>query len=219
MLGCPAEVNVPVPDQLTYPIAIDLVATFLFAWSGALLASRRGYDPIGVFIIALVSGVGGGLIRDGVFLQQGPPAALRDSRFLTAVLLGCVGGVVRPRSFRGASLLFETVDAVGLGLYAIVGASAAVSIGLEALPAVVVGVSNAVGGGILRDVLTREEPLLLKPGQFYAAAALAGCATYVGLWTQAEWPARHAGIVAVGVTLAPLNWCLAPIHSPPRVCI
>lgn len=190
-----------VPDQLAYPIAIDLVATFLFAWSGALLASRRGYDPIGVFVVALLSGVGGGLIRDSVFLQQGPPAALRDSRFLIAVLLGCFGGLVKPRSFRGASILFEAVDAVGLGLYAIVGATAALSIGLEPLAAIVVGVANAVGGGILRDVVTREEPLLLKPGHFYGAAALTGCAVYVWLRTGLEWSAPRAGFDAVLVTL------------------
>src|SRR5262245_30040445 len=160
------------PIQL--PLAFDLTATFVSALAGALVAVRRRYDFVGVFALAFATGVGGALIRDGVFLQSGPPAAVRDSRYVLAVLAATLLGVgvnqLGPRVQR-VYLLF---DAIGLGVYAVVGADRSLATGIGHLGAVLVGVTNAVGGGVIRDVLTREEPLLFKPGQFYAMAALAG---------------------------------------------
>src|SRR5206468_11846144 len=76
------------------PISIDLGATFLFSITGATVAIRRHYDVIGVFVLALACGLGGGLLRDGLFIQNGPPVAMRDSSYLIAVLVGVVLGIV-----------------------------------------------------------------------------------------------------------------------------
>ena len=76
--------------HFTLPIYIDLTATCLYAMTGALLAIRRHYDVIGMFVLALVSGVGGGLIRDGIFIQHGPPLAMSDGRYLAVVIIGCI---------------------------------------------------------------------------------------------------------------------------------
>jgi len=73
---------------------IDLSATCLYAMTGALLAIRRHYDVIGMFVLALVSGVGGGLIRDGIFIQNGPPLAISDGRYLAVVILGCIAAAL-----------------------------------------------------------------------------------------------------------------------------
>src|SRR6185369_9058407 len=72
-------------SQFTLPMYIDLSATCLYAITGALLAIRRHYDVVGLFVLALVSGVGGGLIRDGIFIQRGPPLAMSDGRYLFVV--------------------------------------------------------------------------------------------------------------------------------------
>lgn len=167
------------PIQL--PLAFDLVATFVSALAGALVAVRRQYDYVGVFALAFVTGLGGALIRDGIFLQNGPPAAVRDSRYLLAVLAATLLGVGIDQLNTPLSRVVLVFDAIGLGVYAVVGADRSLAAGLGHLGAIVVGVINAVGGGVLRDVFTREEPVVFKPGQFYATAAAVAAGLYVGL--------------------------------------
>ena len=76
------------------PLSIDLGATVLFSITGAMVAIRRHYDPIGVFVLALACGLGGGLLRDGLFIQAGPPAAMRDGSYMIAVIAGCVVAIL-----------------------------------------------------------------------------------------------------------------------------
>jgi uncharacterized membrane protein YeiH len=166
-----------VPFQL--PLAIDLGATVLFASTGAMAARAKRYDLVGVAVLALVTGLGGALLRDGIFLQSGPPAVLMDGRYLGAVLVGAALGVFFASVLHRLRLVLLMADALGLGLYAVYGAQKALLIGLPLLAATLVGTVNAVGGGLLRDVLVREEPLLFKPGQFYALAAVGGCTAFV----------------------------------------
>src|SRR6516162_8220948 len=157
--------------HIQLPIAVDVVATFVAGVAGALVAVKRHYDLVGVFALAFVTGVGGALIRDGIFLHNGPPAAVRDNRILLAVLAATLLGIVIDQLGRRLTQLVTIFDAIGLGVYAVVGADRAMAVEIGHLGAALVGVINAVGGGVLRDVLTREEPVLFKPGQFYATAA------------------------------------------------
>src|SRR5262245_19109283 len=76
--------------SLALPVGIDIGATVLFSITGAMVAIRRHYDAIGVFVLALACGLGGGLLRDGLFIQAGPPAAMRDGSYIFAVLAGCL---------------------------------------------------------------------------------------------------------------------------------
>ena len=76
--------------DVALPIAIDLGATFLFSITGAMVAIRRHYDLIGLFVLALACGLGGGLLRDGVFIQTGPPAAMRNGGYIIMVAAGCL---------------------------------------------------------------------------------------------------------------------------------
>ncbi len=168
-----------VPIQL--PLAFDLGATFVSALAGALVAVRRRYDYVGVFALAFVTGLGGALIRDGIFLQTGPPAAVQNSRYLLAVLAATLIAFGIDHLSTSLSRVILVFDAIGLGAYAVVGADRSLAVGLGDLAAVLVGVVNAVGGGVLRDVLTRDEPVIFKPGQFYATAAAFGSALYVCL--------------------------------------
>src|SRR5215203_543622 len=118
-------------SEFYLPPLFDISAVFFFALTGALAAVRRGYDLVGLFTMAFVTGLGGALIRDGLFLQNGPPALTRDGRYVIAVVAGCVvGGLlghVLERFRRGIAVL----DAIGLGAYSVVGVSKSLAAGLS----------------------------------------------------------------------------------------
>jgi uncharacterized membrane protein YeiH len=178
------------------PISIDLGATFLFSITGAMVAIRRHYDPIGVFVLAL----GGGLLRDGLFIQTGPPAAMRHWGYMIAVLAGCAVAIVFFRHVERLSKPFLVFDALGTAAYGVVGASKAFEAGLAIPACIFVGVVNAVGSGLIRDVLVREEPLLFKPGQFYVIASMLGVTEFTLLAFVFHAPLIPSAISAIATT-------------------
>ena len=161
----------------------DWGATLLWAASGAMLAARRGYDPIGVFGIALVSAAGGGLLRDGLFLQNGPPVVVQSPIYLGLILAATLlvllfGGFIK--TLRWFDRIVITTDAIGLGTYAIVGMNMALSAHLSFFGVAFVGVVNAVGGSVLRDLLMgTHPPEMFKPGVPLASASLMGCVLFL----------------------------------------
>ena len=191
-----AEVN----NQFHLPVYFDLGATFLYALTGALVAIRRHYDIVGLFVLAMVTGLGGGLIRDSIFIQAGPPLAIKDERYLYAVLAGSLAAAAFSSRMDRLVKVFLFSDALGLGAYAVVGVEKTLGAGLPVVAAIMVGVINASGGGLLRDVLVREEPLLFKPGQFYVLAALVGACLFAALILRFTWPFEKAAFVAIGGT-------------------
>jgi len=204
------------------PVGFDLAAVFLFALTGAFLAIKKGYDYVGIFALALVTGGGGSLIRDGLFLQQGPPALVVDERYLYAVALAGFGALwfghyeMRGQKWFDRGLLL--VDALALGAYAVVGAQKSINVGLGVMAALLVGVANSSGAGLIRDVLTGEEPIFFKPGQYYVVAAAAGCliflilGVYLGVW------AEIGAVIGITVTFAlrmlaiRFDWRTSPVR-------
>lgn len=182
------------------PVWIDLGATFAFALTGALAAMKRGYDVVGVFFLALVSGIGGGLIRDGIFLQQGVTPLLTNPHYLYVIGVAALAGMILGERVHHFNRVIAMVDALGLGAYACFGVQKSLLIGLGPTAAVLVGVVNAVGGGLLRDVITREEPLVFWPGQFYVLVALAGAVTFVFLTAQLGVAPTQAAMIAIMLT-------------------
>lgn len=196
------------PTEFLLPPFFDYGATFVWAVSGALVAARKGYDIVGGFLLALATSTGGGLLRDGLFLQQGPPALVQSPVYLplivaAAALVWFFGRYIhRMNRFND---LMGLVDAAGLGAYAVVGMSRASAAGLSLLGIVLVGVVNAVGGGLLRDVIARREPDLLRPGTLQAIAVLAGCVVFLALtgWAGTrQTPAAWTAIAVVFVLRA-----------------
>lgn len=182
------------------PMIIDLGATFLFSITGAMVAIRRHYDPIGLFVLALACGLGGGLLRDGIFIQSGPPAAMREGSYMIAVLGGCVVAGLFFKHVERLSKSFLILDALGTAAYGVVGASKAFEGGLSLPACIFVGVVNAVGSGVIRDVLVREESLLLKPGQFYVVASLLGVSAFMVLAIYVRFPLVHSASIAIAIT-------------------
>lgn len=163
--------------QFKLPAYFEYIATFIWATSGALLAAKRGFAIVGIGTVAVISSMGGGLIRDGIFLQQ-PPVMVRSPVYLQLVLLAVIlviaFGAKISRLPRGHQVV-SLVDAMGLGAYAAVGMCLALEAGMTSLGVVVVGMVNAVGGGILRDLLLRQEISMFKPGTLEELIALLGC--------------------------------------------
>jgi uncharacterized membrane protein YeiH len=183
------------------PVLFDLCATFAFALTGALAGIRRGYDIVGVFFLALVSGLGGGLIRDGIFIQnRSLTPLLTDPRYVELVAAATIIGAVAGNRVNRFQRLIAILDALGLGAYAVFGTQKALHAGLDAPAAVLVGVINAAGGGLLRDIITREEPLVFKPGQFYVLTALLGSVAFVFLVVTMNYAPSTAGLIAVVLT-------------------
>ena len=182
------------------PAIFDLSAVFFFALTGALAAIRRGYDLVGLFIMAFVTGVGGALIRDGLFIPQGPPAIVADGRYLIVIVLACVAGMAIGGFIERFQKAIAYVDALGLGAYAVVGVQKALIANMSIPAAVMIGTINAVGGGLLRDIIVRVEPLMLKPGQFYVLAALLGSGLFAGLIAVTTMSATEAALIAIAVT-------------------
>lgn len=183
------------------PLWFDLGATFAFALTGALAGMKRRYDIVGVFFLALATAIGGGLIRDGVFIQSTTPTPLlTDPRYIQLIALATVLGALFGRHVTRFRLVIAVVDALGLGAYAVFGVQKSLHAGLAVPAALLVGVINAAGGGLLRDLITREEPLVFKPGQFYVLTAVAGAVTFVFLTVQLHVPATRAGLMAIALT-------------------
>lgn len=159
--------------------ALDLVGTFVFALSGALKAAKHQLDWLGVVVLATLTGVGGGMLRD-VLLGDTPPAVFEDERFFVACLLGAAAVIAAAPTVAARWNRVMLADAVGLGLFAALGAAKGAAHGLGPIGTVLMGALTAVGGGVIRDVLVGERPAVLDRG-FYATAALLGAAVLVAL--------------------------------------
>jgi uncharacterized membrane protein YeiH len=207
-----------VARNFTLPVIFDLGAVFVFGITGALAAVYRGYDFIGLFALAFVTGVGGGLIRDSVFIQQGPPAVATDGRYFFAILLSGIVGLLFHKRKKHIGKIIAFFDAVGLGAYAVVGVQKALAASLSMPASIMVGVINAAGGGLLRDILVREEPLLFKPGQLYVLAALAGCLLFILLAVYVKFQAEVAALITIAFTFIlrmlaiKFNWSTKPLY-------
>ncbi|GAA3511221.1 trimeric intracellular cation channel family protein [Actinocatenispora rupis] len=151
--------------------AIDLAGVFASAILGGAVAARERLDVIGFVTLAVISGVGGGLIRD-TLLQHGTPVALTDYAYLLTALAGAGVAFLLRIEGRGWNVALLGADALALGFWAAAGAQKTLQVGLGWLPAVLLGTITAVGGGATRDVMMRQVPAIFG-GTIYATAALA----------------------------------------------
>jgi uncharacterized membrane protein YeiH len=162
------------------PVALDLVGIFVFALSGALLGIRIRFDVVGVLVLGAVTGLGGGIMRD-VLIGAIPPASFTDWRYFAVPL---VAGLVAFRFHPGLAKLERYItwfDAMGLGLFCVLGTVKALVFGLDPIPAALMGVLTGIGGGVLRDLLANRMPIVLRE-DVYALPALAGSLAIVLSW-------------------------------------
>lgn len=156
---------------------LDLIGTIAFALSGAFHAIKHRLDLLGVLILATVTGTGGGIIRD-LIIGNTPPAALQNNTYIWVCLTAGLIAFFYAPIIEKRWPLINFFDAVGLGLFMAIGSSKAMSVDVGALGVIFCGTITAVGGGIIRDVLTEEVPSILKTG-FYASSAILGSILFI----------------------------------------
>jgi len=180
-------------------LALDLIGTFVFALSGAIVGVRQRLDIFGVLVLSFAASSAGGIMRD-VLIGSVPPAAIGDWRYLIAALLaGLLIFLWFPRYLQSSRVqyLILMFDAAGLGLFAVTGTQKALGYGLNPIMAPLLGMLSGIGGGILRDVLVAEIPTVLR-SDLYAVAALAG-AVVVVIGEQLGIPPSAAAIVGAAI--------------------
>lgn len=153
-------------------LVLDLVGIAVFAASGALAAVRFSLDVFGVCVLGATTAIGGGVLRD-VLLGATPPAALRDWRYLAVPLVVALVVFRFHPAVAGQRRAILLADAAGMGLFAGTGTATALAADASVLASCLIGMTTAIGGGVLRDLLLREIPVVLRR-EIYALAALGG---------------------------------------------
>lgn len=172
----------------------DLVGVFVFGLSGATLAVRHRMDIVGVLVMAMVAALAGGLARD-LLIGAVPPASLGDDRYLMAALAAGVFGFFFHRLINRLGKPVMVLDAIGLSVFAVAGCGKALSYGLTPLPAALLGMLTACGGGVLRDILVAEVPRVFRE-EIYALASLFGAVILI-TGTKMGLPDLHVVLAAI----------------------
>ena len=175
---------------------IDLIGVFANAVLGGVMARAERLDPVGFAVLAILSGLGGGLIRD-TLLQKGTPVALVDISYVLTALAGAALAFVLHVEGRAWDRVFPFVDALAIGCWAAVGAQKTLAFGFGWLPAVLLGTITAVGGGMVRDVVLRRIPAIFGGTTLYATSALVASGVMVLLY--------RLGHPTVGLVVATLT--------------
>lgn len=180
-------------------ITLDLIGVFTFGISGALLAIQRDFDIVGITILAVTTALGGGILRD-LILGDSPPLAFDRWEYLAVALASAAVTFVAHPELKRITRTLLIFDAAGLALFSVAGTVKALDHGLAPIAAVLLGVTAAVGGGVLRDVIARETPELVRPGsELYAIPAMIGATVIAVAWELGAYEPALGAVIAVAV--------------------
>ena len=182
------------------PLMLDLLGVFFFAVSGSLLASRTGFDIVGSVLLGSMVGLGGGVIRD-IVLNAGPPAAFTNQIYLLPPAAAAALVYFTVKNVQRSGRLLFMFDAGGLALFCVTGTLKALEAGMNPVASILLGVTTAVGGGILRDVTANDVPKVFDPKDLYAIPAFIGAGLATGLW-HLGWLTFTTGAMATVVVFA-----------------
>ena len=172
--------------QFHIPVELDYLAVFAWALSGAILGLKRRLDLIGVLVIATVSSVGGGLIRDGMMLQR-TPTVLTETFYLPLIVLASMLAIVFREWIRTSATvdrMVSAIDAVATPAFAVIGMELALRANIHMPGVLLIGCISGMGGGLIRDIMLGEVPEVLKPGH-YLVIPLIGACTFFLVFTRA----------------------------------
>lgn len=196
---------------MDYVYWLDILGTVVFAISGVLLAGKLHMDPFGVLVLGVVTAIGGGTIRD-MALDYGPVFWIQDPTDLIAALITCVATIILVRQPRRLpKWILPVLDAIGLAVFVGIGVNKAVAAGTGPLPAISMGVLTGVGGGIIRDVLAREIPMILRTEVYATACIIGGCAhaiAYFVFGMDLEQAMVLGMVITLSIRLAAIRWNL-----------
>ncbi len=180
---------------------LDYAGIWFFAYSGGMLAARKSLDPFGAAIVGAVTGMGGGTLRD-VLLGELPVYWIDAPSYLGVALFGALLGYFTSpwaQSLASRRIVLNWADAVGLSVFCVIGAQAGLAAGAHWSIALLTGVMSAAFGGLIRDIIVNDVPLVLRE-DIYALAALAGAAAYVG-GVALGWPIEAVTLGAAALAL------------------
>lgn len=204
----------PVAVSATLEEALNLVGTFVFALSGALLAVRKRYDIVGMVVLAEITAIGGGVVRDLV-LGALPPAAFADHVSLLLPIAATVLTFFAHAQMNRIQAAVLVFDAAGLAVFCVAGAAKALAYGIGPVEAVALGALTAVGGGIMRDVLANEQPVVLRADStLYAVPAVLGATIVVVAAHFQRYGAAAAILAAILVFALRLGALRYGWHAP-----
>jgi len=192
---------------------VQFLGIAVFATSGALSAGRKRMDVLGVVVIAIVTAIGGGTLRD-LLLDRHPVFWIEDPTPLVVSVTAAAITLVYARLRRPPDNALAIADALGLALFTITGAQIAQRAMMDPIVVVLMGTMTGVAGGVIRDVLSAEVPLIFRKGELYATAAIAGATLYLvleALGTPRQVAALIGMAAIAGLRLAAILWGL---HLP-----
>jgi uncharacterized membrane protein YeiH len=186
-----------------------MLGVAVFAISGALAAGRKSLDLVGVVVTATVTAIGGGTIRD-VLLDRHPVFWIADPVHLYVIVIAALATVLYTRRWAPPERSLAVADALGLAMFTIGGVQIAEGAGLGGIVAVIMGTMTGVAGGVIRDVLTTEIPMIMRRGRIYATASVLGGVLYLLLepWTPHAVAALTGMACIAGLRLAAILWNL-----------
>lgn len=194
----------------------DLFGVAVFACSGALMAGRKSMDLFGVLVIAMVTALGGGTLRDTV-LGHHPVSWVHDDLYLSVASIAATLVVLWVRMTKPIPMSALLIaDALGLAIATVMGTSVALQLHTSASAAIIMGVMTGVAGGVMRDIICNEIPLVFQR-EIYATASIAGAVSFIAL-TAAQVSSTTASIVsivtvfAVRVSALRWHWALPRFH-------
>lgn len=190
---------------------LNYVGIAVFAASGAVVGIRKGFDLFGIAVMAVLTGVGGGVLRD-LLLDISPPYSVQHWPNITVAVLAAALTTVFAKAVIRMKRSVLVLDAIGMGFFATAGAALAVDHGASWFAACILGMLSAVAGSIVRDVLARDIPMVMGPDDLYAIPAMMGALAYAVIdYFGPQWVGVVVGaVLATGLRLAALafHWRL-----------
>jgi uncharacterized membrane protein YeiH len=195
--------------------SLDLFGVAVFAITGSLAAGQKKMDLFGVVVLALATALGGGTVRD-VILGAYPIFWISNTTYIFVGTTVAIATFFMARFMLPPARALKFADAFGLAIFTVIGTEKAISLGVSSSVAVIMGVMTGVAGGIIRDMLSGEIPLVLK-AEIYATASLCGAITFAVLkkhFPTMPLPAPTAITMILALRLAAIHWKLSlPIFS------
>lgn len=164
--------NHTLPDLFSF---LDVTGVFLNGILGGRLAREKRFDPIGFAILAVISALGGGILRD-LMLNNAPPVALTDKYYLTMAFMGAIVAGLWKLDGKWSRRILILFDALVLGTWAATGTQKALGLGFDIIPSILMGVVTAIGGGMIRDIAAGNVPAVFGGNNLYAVPAVAAAA-------------------------------------------
>ena len=194
---------------------LDIIGTMAFAMSGALTAMHKKLDPFGVFIIAFVTAVGGGTLRD-VMIGRTPVGWMRDLNYVYVIIVGFLLAILFRKKFDRLRTSLFLFDTIGLGVFTLIGLEKGINIGLHPVICIAIGTMTACFGGVIRDILCTEIPVIFRK-EIYATICILGGIVFfalkkLNLDDDILYLVTSLFIISVRLMAVKFKWYLSPLE-------